>query len=115
MTIILGEPFLKLVGAFVSKKRGAIYMENGGRKEAFTFLPNHLDCCDQLRVFFKESSKKIEHVEQIPCAIPEHIKCRNKQGKDQWEHKVETRRSQITQAKTKGGASKSSHWKGNRL
>jgi hypothetical protein len=48
MTIILGEPFLKLVGAFVSKKRGAIYMENEGRKEAFTFLPNHLDYCDQL-------------------------------------------------------------------
>jgi hypothetical protein len=49
-SIILGKPFLKLVGVTIDKMRGIINMKVDRVHEKFIYHPKNLACCYQIRV-----------------------------------------------------------------
>jgi hypothetical protein len=69
-SIILGNPFLKSVGATIDKMKGIINTKVNGVHEKFIYDPTNLTCCCQIQVHRYAGLRKVRYVE----VIPEHMR-----------------------------------------
>jgi hypothetical protein len=80
ISIILGKPFMKSVGATIDKTRGTINIKVVGVHEKFIYHPKNLACCCQIRVHQYPGSRKVRCMEVIPEHMS-HPQPRNKEPK----------------------------------